>query len=161
MMELKSRWNELEEVFKPLIDKNQVALLIRGLPGTGKTTLALELMNLVKDMYNCIYISTRVSFNKLKQQIPWVEDILNDSTVLQLTNANIRDKNGYDNPMGKGKGDNIDLRLSTADNLLNLIIDKLVNSKKAFIVLDSWDSLAKEIPLDERMKMEKDNACYS
>jgi KaiC/GvpD/RAD55 family RecA-like ATPase len=155
MMELKHRWGKIEEVFKPFMDKNQVALLIRGLPGTGKTTLALELMNLVKDKYNCIYISTRVSFNKLKQQIPWVEDILNDSTVLQLIDDNIRDKNGHDNPMSKGKGDSIDLRLSTADNLLNILIDRLVNYKRAFIVLDSWDSLAKEIPLDERMKIEK------
>jgi len=153
MMELRSRWCKLEEVFKPFMDKNQIALLIRGLPGTGKTTLALELMNLVKDKYNCIYVSTRVSFNKLKQQIPWVEDILNDYTVLQLINDNIRDKNGHDNPIGKG--DSIDLRLSTADNLLNIVIDRLVNSKRAFIVLDSWDSLAKEIPLDERMKIEK------
>lgn len=147
MMELRYRRSELEDVFKPFMEKNQVALLIRGLPGTGKTTLALELMNLVKDTYRCIYLSTRVSFNKLKQHIPWVEDMLNESTVLQLRARNDSNSNG--------KGDSIDLRLGTADSLLNLVIDKLVNNKRAFIVLDSWDALAKEIPLEERMKIEK------
>ncbi|MCS6767777.1 MAG: gas vesicle protein GvpD P-loop domain-containing protein [Candidatus Nitrosocaldus sp.] len=149
MMELKVR-DAFEQVFRPFMDIEPVAMLIRGLPGAGKTTLALELMRSVRDRYNCFYISTRVSYNKLRKQLPWVEDMLNDATALQFASYHARGRNG-----DASKTDSIDLRLSTADNLLNLVVDKLVGSKRAFIVLDSWDALAKEIPLDERLKMEK------
>ncbi|MEM2923346.1 MAG: gas vesicle protein GvpD P-loop domain-containing protein [Candidatus Nitrosocaldus sp.] len=150
MMELNIR-DTFEQIFKPFMDIEPVAMLIRGLPGSGKTTLALELMRSVRDRYNCFYISTRVSYNKLRKQLPWVEDILNDSSVLQFMPAHAAiSKNGDMN-----KVDSIDLRLSSADNLLNFVVDKLIGSKRAFIVLDSWDALAKEIPMDERLKMEK------
>ncbi len=151
MMELKVR-DAFERIFKPFMDIEPVALLIRGLPGAGKTTLALELMRSVKDKYNCFYISTRVSYNKLRKQLPWVEDILDDSSALQFVPdyAGRSIKNGDAN-----KADSIDLRLSSADTLLNLVVNKLISNKRAFIVLDSWDALAKEIPLDERLKMEK------
>ena len=151
MMELKVR-DAFEQIFKPFMDIEPVALLIRGLPGAGKTTLALELMRNVRDRYKCFYISTRVSYNKLRKQLPWVEDILDDGTALQFMpdHTAASGKNGDMN-----KIDGIDLRLGTANNLLNLVVDKLISSKRAFIVLDSWDALAKEIPVDERLKMEK------
>ncbi|MEM0365043.1 MAG: gas vesicle protein GvpD P-loop domain-containing protein [Candidatus Nitrosocaldus sp.] len=150
MMELKVR-DAFEQIFKPFMDIDPVALLIRGLPGAGKTTLALELMRSVRDRYNCFYISTRVSYNKLRKQLPWVEDMLDDSTALQFMPGHAAiSKNGDTN-----KIDSIDLRLSSADNLLNFVVDKLINSRRAFLVLDSWDALAKEIPMDERLKMEK------
>ncbi|MEM3916362.1 MAG: ATPase domain-containing protein [Candidatus Nitrosocaldus sp.] len=151
MMELKAR-DAFERVFKPFMDIEPVAMLIRGLPGAGKTTLALELMRSVRERYNCFYISTRVSYNKLRKQLPWVEDMLDDSTALQFSPEPVlrSSKNG-----DASKVDSIDLRLSSADNLLNLVVDKLISSKRAFIVLDSWDALAKEIPMDERLKMEK------
>ncbi|MEM1951456.1 MAG: gas vesicle protein GvpD P-loop domain-containing protein, partial [Candidatus Nitrosocaldus sp.] len=150
MMELKVR-DAFEQIFKPFMDIDPVALLIRGLPGAGKTTLALELMRSVRDRYNCFYISTRVSYNKLRKQLPWVEDMLDDSTALQFMQGHAAiSKNGDTN-----KIDSIDLRLSSADNLLNFVVDKLINSRRAFLVLDSWDALAKEIPMDERLKMEK------
>ncbi|MFN4336200.1 MAG: ATPase domain-containing protein [Candidatus Nitrosocaldus sp.] len=151
MMESKVR-DAFERIFRPFMDIEPVAILIRGLPGAGKTTLALELMRSVKDRYNCFYISTRVSYNKLRKQLPWVEDILDDSSALQFVPdyAERSNKNGDAN-----KADSIDLRLSSADTLLKLVVSKLISSKRAFIVLDSWDALAKEIPLDERLKMEK------
>lgn len=36
-------------------------LLVKGMPGTGKTTLALEIMNSVCNKMNGMYISTRVN----------------------------------------------------------------------------------------------------
>ncbi len=151
MMMEKSVWDGLDEVFRPFFEKNQVSLLIRGLPGAGKTTLALELMNIAKYRYNCMYISTRVSYSRLREQLPWVESMLDESSVLYMADRAARDGNGD----ARSKNSMLDLRLSTADNLLNMLMDILINKRRAFIVLDSWDSLAKEIPSDERMKMEK------
>ncbi|WP_461458399.1 gas vesicle protein GvpD P-loop domain-containing protein, partial [Methanothrix sp.] len=46
---------EVKEFFH--IDKGQT-LLIKGMPGTGKTTLALEIMSSLCEERNGIYIST-------------------------------------------------------------------------------------------------------
>jgi len=53
---------EINEFFQ--IDGGQT-LLIKGLPGTGKTTLALEIMNSLCREHNGLYISTRIDPRRL------------------------------------------------------------------------------------------------
>jgi len=49
--------SEIKEFFS--IEEGQT-LLIKGLPGTGKTTLALEIINALCEKKNGMYISTRI-----------------------------------------------------------------------------------------------------
>ncbi|MEM0364993.1 MAG: gas vesicle protein GvpD P-loop domain-containing protein, partial [Candidatus Nitrosocaldus sp.] len=73
---------ELGYVFRDFLNMEPTSMLIRGLPGTGKTTLALELMQLMHDKYNCFYISTRVSLARLQRYFPWIIGYLKDESVL-------------------------------------------------------------------------------
>ncbi len=115
-------------------------MLIRGLPGTGKTTLALELINMMRGKYNCFYISTRVSFTKLQRYYPWIIGLIDDNSLLSYSNAS---------------NAAIDLRLGSASGTMELVLDLITNNKKALIVLDSWDSLVDYSKREERIKMEK------
>ncbi|MFN4336815.1 MAG: gas vesicle protein GvpD P-loop domain-containing protein [Candidatus Nitrosocaldus sp.] len=133
--------NELKNVFRDFLNMEPTSMLVRGLPGTGKTTLALELMQLIHEKYNCFYISTRVSLARLQRYFPWIIGYLKDESVISYDKIE--------------KDSVIDLRLGSATGTVELVIDTLINKKRAFVVLDSWDALAKEIKHEDRMKMEK------
>ncbi len=130
----------LTGIFKRFFDMEPTSLLIRGLPGTGKTTLALELVNMLHERYNCFYISTRVSFAKLQRYYPWIIGFLNDNSLLSYTDVN---------------NSAIDLRLGSASGTMELVLDIITNKKNTLMVLDSWDSLVNHTSIEERIKMEK------
>jgi KaiC/GvpD/RAD55 family RecA-like ATPase len=130
----------LTGIFKRFFDMEPTSLLIRGLPGTGKTTLALELVNMLHERHNCFYISTRVSFNKLQRYYPWIIGLLNDNSLLSYTDVN---------------NSAIDLRLGSASGTMELALDIITNKKNTLMVLDSWDSLVNHTSIEERIKMEK------
>ncbi|HUL39563.1 MAG TPA: gas vesicle protein GvpD P-loop domain-containing protein, partial [Methanomassiliicoccales archaeon] len=48
------------------------SLIIRGNAGTGKTTLALQLVEELAEIENSFYFSTRVSDSVLLGQFPWL-----------------------------------------------------------------------------------------
>lgn len=50
------------------------SLMIKGLAGTGKTTLALQLLEEVADPETSFYLSTRVSDASLYVQFPWLRE---------------------------------------------------------------------------------------
>ncbi|UCF09106.1 MAG: hypothetical protein JSW28_05350, partial [Thermoplasmata archaeon] len=50
------------------------SLMIKGSPGTGKTTFALQLLEELADPDKSFYLSTRVSDDALYSQFPWLED---------------------------------------------------------------------------------------
>lgn len=108
-------------------------LLIKGLPGTGKTTLALQLLSLF-GKERSFYISSRVPREKLAKQIAWVSEVVS----------------------GDDKGFS-DLRLADADSFLQVLFDTIRRhkSKTLAIALDTWDSIAKELDPKERLKAEK------
>src|SRR5512136_193112 len=66
-------------------------LLIKGLPGTGKTTLALEIMNSLCKDRNGMYISTRVDPRRLYATNPWVEGIIPPRNVINATQTKLLD----------------------------------------------------------------------
>ena len=124
------------------LQKRGHTLLIKGLPGTGKTTLALELMRAHGEKGKGVYLSTRVSPGKLYSQFPWLEEIIKPEhivpTVSELEATRFED-----------------LRLADAQHLIGEIFwfkDELVNP---FVVLDTWDSIAKEMTRMDRLRAEK------
>ncbi len=50
------------------------SLIIRGEPGSGKTTMALEIMENIFTPQNSVYLSTRVGDQSIYNQFPWVKD---------------------------------------------------------------------------------------
>ena len=113
------------------------SLLIEGGPGTGKTTFAIELL---RKAGHGIYISTRVSKEKLLEQIPGVKELI------------VRDEDGG------GQSAPIkmeDSRLATAVRVVQYLVQLEKRAETRLIVLDSWDAIASEIPSVERLKTEK------
>jgi KaiC/GvpD/RAD55 family RecA-like ATPase len=110
-------------------------LLIKGLPGTGKTTLALQLLNYFgKD--NGLYISSRVPREKLAAQISWLPDAI-----------------------GAKDNDFKDVRLADTESFVQTIFGAIESGRRKrgprVIALDTWDSMAKEMDPEERLKTEK------
>src|ERR1051325_4620887 len=55
------------------VKNDSYSLLIKGNPGTGKTTFALTLLDNLSDDSNYFYISTRLSLKQLSFYFPWIE----------------------------------------------------------------------------------------
>jgi KaiC/GvpD/RAD55 family RecA-like ATPase len=72
MAELAVLSEELSSFFG---SKTPTSLILTGAPGTGKTTLALQVLENFKDKYKGIYLSTRVGDKTLYQQFPWIKEM--------------------------------------------------------------------------------------
>jgi KaiC/GvpD/RAD55 family RecA-like ATPase len=108
------------------------SLLIKGLPGTGKTTLALQLLDYFGSEKG-LYFSTRVGQSKLSKQFPWIHDVLSRQNQFS------------------------DVRMSDSDSFVQDVIAALTkkSNRVPVIVLDTWDSFAKELEEKDRIKTEK------
>jgi len=88
-------------------------LLIKGLPGSGKTTLALHLLKTVGGSRG-IYFSSRVSDESMRKHFVDIHRIL-------------------------GEKNFIDTRLDLAENFLSQVFES-IRKKPPIVVLDSWDA---------------------
>ncbi len=50
------------------------SLFLEGTAGTGKTTLGLQIIEIIGEPDKSFYLSTRVSDQALYNQFPWLED---------------------------------------------------------------------------------------
>lgn len=66
-----------QEVVGFFKNKGGHSLIIKGEPGSGKTTFALEILNSLKNDFEIHYISSRVADDVLFLQFPWLEEVLN------------------------------------------------------------------------------------
>jgi KaiC/GvpD/RAD55 family RecA-like ATPase len=104
-------------------------LLIKGLAGTGKTTVALEILK-AAGRGKGAYISSRVPKELLETHIPAMKDIIENQEFL-------------------------DIRLEDATSVLELVMQLTESKGIGTIVFDSWDGLAKELEQKERLQSEK------
>jgi len=135
-VDLESNLRYLDGLAKFLSLKGNT-LLIKGYAGAGKTTLSLQLLQQLAKDGTGLYISSRVSEEKVGGHLPWVKN-------------------------GRVSGQRykfMDIRLGTASSVLEELT-KVINvkgrgKKPSVIVLDTWDALAKEMEEKERLKAEK------
>ena len=104
-------------------------LLVKGLAGTGKTTIALEILKAAGKGKGA-YISSRVPKELLEMQIPAMKKTLQNQEFY-------------------------DIRLEDATTALDFVIQLTGPKKVRTIVFDSWDGLAKELDQKERLRAEK------
>jgi GvpD gas vesicle protein len=104
-------------------------LLIKGLAGTGKTTVALEILKAAGPGKGA-YISSRVPKELLETHIPAMKETLENQ-------------------------DFLDIRLEDATSVLDFVMRLITPKKVRTIVFDSWDALAKELDEKERLRAEK------
>jgi DNA polymerase III delta prime subunit len=108
-------------------------LLIKGLPGTGKTTLALEILNTLCEKKNGVYISTRVDPKRLYATTPWISYIIPPKNVINATqNRLLKSLKGASR------------ELSEYDAVLDffrVFFDEAEEMDNPMIVIDSWDAV--------------------
>jgi len=104
-------------------------LLIKGLAGTGKTTVALEILKAAGEGRGA-YLSSRVPKELLETHIPAMKKTIEQQ-------------------------DFLDIRLEDMTSVLDLVMQLTKAKKVKTIVFDSWDGLAKELDPKERLRAEK------
>lgn len=118
----------IESLLKPFIK----TIVIKGKPGTGKTTLSFELMRMVG---SGLYVSTRTALKELVDQYPYIKPLVEEGAVRGISFE--------------------DLRLGSAADVMESVLKATEELKNPVIILDSWDSIARELDPIERLRAEK------
>jgi len=71
------------EIIKFLSSSGGHSLIFRGMAGTGKTTLALQMIEELAAVQQSYYMSTRVSDQSLFHQFPWLLDKVKEGEILK------------------------------------------------------------------------------
>src|SRR2546426_3756808 len=114
-------------------------LLIQGAPGTGKTTLAFEILNAIGDSHR-VYASSRVSPVKLRIQFPWIDEVI-DSMSGRSSKAAWNDEFH-------------DLRGSDTDSVFSKIVRLKQAKQKSILVVDSWEGALRNATPEGRKMLE-------
>ncbi len=72
-----------KELIRFLASPGGHSLIVRGMAGTGKTTLALQLIEELAQIQQSYYMSTRVSDQSLFNQFPWLLEKVQEGEILK------------------------------------------------------------------------------
>jgi len=72
-----------KEIISFLAAQGGHSLIIRGTAGTGKTTMALQLIEEMAHVQQSYYMSTRVSDQSLFNQFPWLKEKIREGEILK------------------------------------------------------------------------------
>ncbi len=114
-------------------------LLIEGAPGTGKTSLALEILSQMENTHK-VYASSRVSPARLRQHFPWIDEVI-DSMSGRTARASWLDELH-------------DIRSTEPDSVLNRVLRLKHSRRKAVLVLDSWEGAVRNTKEEGRNMLE-------
>ena len=123
------------EILK-FVKNESYSFLIKGKPGTGKTTFALTLLDNLNDDSNYFYISTRLSLKQLTFYFPWIEKFFSKDD----------SKSGYRFE---------DARLDEPESLFERITNQLMDVKSPVIIIDTWDTIASFMDRESRLNNER------
>ena len=127
------------------IRRDTYSLLVKGFAGTGKTTLALTILNVLGIKNNFFYISTRTSPKQLFQYYPWLKGLV----VKSKPRGTSLDR-GYE-AMSSFE----DARLDEPESLFERITNQLMDIKSPIIIIDSWDAIASFMDREARLNNER------
>ncbi len=118
---------------KQVLDYGGFSLLIKGAPGTGKTSLALEILR--KTRREGIYVSTRVSPESLYMHFPWLERCIEPLNIIDTSQIyTTSDLKVYSTALGGV--------VSFPERLAKRIEELGPNTT---IVIDSWDAITEQM----------------
>jgi KaiC/GvpD/RAD55 family RecA-like ATPase len=127
------------------IQRDTYSLLIKGLAGTGKTTLALTILKALESKNNFFYISTRISPKQLFQYYPWLAKFVGQP---KPANSSEAPDHGLMTSFE-------DARLDEPESLFERITNQLMDIKSPVIIIDSWDAIASFMDKEARLNNER------
>lgn len=156
--------NGLLDLFKTFFQQNYgKSLVVKGRPGAGKTTFALEFLDYVRELTPVLYLSARFSDAPLAEQFPWLPEysakkIETRISQREFTNVISESLGKLEKMIEEG---NITTQLTSAESGLVLNIRDLVPEiqliydfvdknygKSPIVVLDSIDALSEKYGID-------------
>jgi len=108
-------------------------LLIKGDAGTGKTSLALEILRFLEPV-DCIYFSTRTPPSILYEYHPALEQKI---------------------VLGPEEIQFLETRKDNPERLLNRLRDQLLKIEHPLLIVDTWDAIASEMSSEEQLRTAK------
>lgn len=79
-----------EDILAFFQGKGGHSLIVKGSAGTGKTTLALQLIEELEDIPGSYYLSLRVSDDSLYRQFPWLREKVRKSELMKIGRGFLR-----------------------------------------------------------------------
>ena len=124
------------------LERGGYSLHIKGRAGTGKTTLALEIVKNMSQRGKAIYLSTRVSPERILVQFPWVRGFLEVRSILDA-------KRSYITPDVPKK---VLFEYSDQPEFLRAINAEIHRSEQrpVTVIIDSLDALKSSLNIPER-----------
>ncbi|MHA1271476.1 MAG: RAD55 family ATPase [Candidatus Helarchaeota archaeon] len=117
------------------------SLLVKGMAGTGKTSLALTILKeSLKGNHLPVYISTRIMPNLIKLQYPWIKDYLDKIQFIDASNVDLMMPSQNTMKSIKNK-----LRFQNTPEFFIKIFEFTENIENCTIVIDSWDAVTETI----------------
>jgi KaiC/GvpD/RAD55 family RecA-like ATPase len=124
--------SRLPRELEQFVRKDNFMLFIRGAAGTGKTSLALTILNALGAWKNCLYISTTTSPEQIFRHYPWLETL---SSRRELGRMQKPGFSAADLPAF------VDAKLEDREGIFEIITSKLMDAQAPTIVVDSWDAI--------------------
>ena len=110
--------------------------IIKGEAGTGKTTLAMEIIRSIEESGGCsFYLSTRVPIDKVFSQFPWLRELRIEDKILDARKTILP------------KVDKYFIEFLTSQDFLKAIYSRVSQEKKkpVVIIIDSIDALKTDL----------------
>ncbi|MBN1762731.1 MAG: hypothetical protein JW878_06625 [Methanomicrobia archaeon] len=122
-------------------------LLIKGMPGTGKTAFALTLLSTLKG--NGAYLSTRVDPETLYQQHPWIKDEIAADNIIDATQSERERATRTQTITIKP------LKYTNVPDFLKAVYIRTEKMTNPIVIIDSWDAIASYTGYYEQREREK------
>ena len=137
-----SRMRIPPELLRAIEKPGGFSLLVKGMPGTGKTSLSLELLRAVGG--DGLYLSTRVSPRALYTHFPWLEECIDPINVIDTSKIYIpSDYTAYTSALTG--------TMTFPEVLARRIGDM---GKGVTVVIDSWDAIKLQCEPIEMARLE-------
>jgi len=119
-------------------------LLIKGKPGTGKTILSFGILKEICEKRNGLYLSMRVTPEKLYNLFPWIKEVVPERNVV---NATPKKLNEVLESLNYFPGQPFDF--DAALNFFKMLYENAEDMDNPVVVIDSWDALLGYLNLQE------------